>query len=81
MQQNLQQRSTVQHKLVSSQQGSIVQQGLVSLQQGGTVQQEIVSLSKQFSCENCDKVFGTKDTLKRHKKEKHATTFTGGFTM
>ena len=59
-QQNLQQRSIVQHELVSLQQGSIVQQGFVSL-------------SKQFFCENCDKVFHTKDTLKRHKKEKHAT--------
>ena len=71
-QQNLQQRSTVQHELVSLQQGSIVQQGFVSLQQGSTVQQQVVRLSKQFFCENCDKVFHTKDTLKRHIKEKHA---------
>ena len=85
-QQNLQQRSIVQHELVSLQQGSFLQQGFVSLQQGSIVQQEVmslqqesivhqevVSLSKQFFCENCDKVFHTKDTLKRHKKEKHAT--------
>ena len=45
-QQNLQQRSTVQHELVSLQQGSIVQQELVSLQQGSTVQQELVSLQQ-----------------------------------
>ena len=85
-QQNLQQRSTVQHELVSLQQGSIVQQGFVSLQQRSTVQEEVVSLqqestvqqevvglSKQFFSENCEKVFHTKDTLKGHKKEKHAT--------
>ena len=60
-QENLQQRSSVQHELVSLQQGSTVQQELVSLQQesivqqehvslqqGSTVQHELMSLPKQF---------------------------------
>ena len=68
---SLQQESTVQQELFSWQQESAVQQELVSLQQESTVQQELVSLPKQFPCENCDKVFLTKYTLNRHKKEKH----------
>ena len=68
---SLQQGSTVQQELVSLQQESTVQQELISLQQESIVQQELVSLPRRFPCKNCDKVFLTKYTLKRHKKEKH----------
>ena len=69
---NLNQESTVQQEFMNLQQESAVKQEFVNIQQEDVVQQMFVNMCKEFSCEHCDKVYLTKDTLKRHKKEKHA---------